>query len=288
MTSEQSKRPLARLVPGGARAARGKLRRRLEAAVRLIAALTIVGGLYSAYAPGVGRAEDVPALSDAAKHGKELYETSCITCHGTNAQGVQGRGPSLIGVGSAAVVFQVATGRMPLARQEAQAQRKDPMYSEQDAADMGAYIQELGGGPQLPSTSSIDQDVKKAQSDPKTLAHGGELYRVNCSSCHAFSTHGGALSSGKFAPTLEHSTNRDMYGAMLTGPQNMPVFGNNQLSPDDKAAIIAYVQSLNKNSSSDPGGWNIGRYGPVPEGLVIFLVGIAALVFATLWIAGKS
>jgi ubiquinol-cytochrome c reductase cytochrome c subunit len=283
-----SKRPVARLVPPSRRAARGKLRRRLEAAVRLIAALTIVGGLYSAYAPGVGRAEDVPALSDAAQHGKQLYETSCITCHGTNAQGVEGRGPSLIGVGSAAVEFQVNTGRMPLARQEAQAQRKTPMYNEQDAADLGAYIQELGGGPQLPSAQSLDADVKKAQADPKTLAHGGELYRVNCSSCHAFSTGGGALSSGKFAPTLKHATDRDIYGAMLTGPQNMPVFGNNQLSPDDKAAIIAYIQNMNHNAQTDPGGWNIGRYGPVPEGLVIFLVGIAALVFATLWIAGKS
>ncbi|WP_432829583.1 cytochrome bc1 complex diheme cytochrome c subunit [Dactylosporangium sp. CA-092794] len=288
MSSEQSRRPLARLVPGGARAARGKLRRRLSAAVRLVAALTLVGGLYSAYAPGVGRAEETPALSAAAQHGKELYDTSCITCHGTNAQGVQDRGPSLIGVGSAAVEFQVNTGRMPLARQEAQAQRKAPMYNEKDAADIGAYIQELGGGPQLPSAASLDADVKQAQANPETVAHGGELYRVNCSSCHGFSTGGGALSSGKFAPTLQHSTNRDIYGAMLTGPQNMPVFGNNQLSPDDKAAIIAYVQNLNKNSQSDPGGWNIGRYGPVPEGLVIFLVGIAALVFATLWIAGKS
>ncbi|MER7005689.1 cytochrome c [Dactylosporangium sp. NPDC000555] len=289
MTSEQSKRPLARLVPGGARAARGKLRRRLSAAVRLVAALTLVGGLYSAYAPGVGRAEEATtALSEQAKRGKELYQTSCITCHGTNAQGVQDRGPSLIGVGSAAVEFQVNTGRMPLARQEAQAERKAPALSPEQAADLGAYIQELGGGPQLPSAASLDADVKKAQADPKTLAHGGELYRVNCSSCHAFSTGGGALSSGKFAPTLQHSTNRDIYGAMLTGPQNMPVFGNNQLSPDDKAAIIAYVQNLNKSSATDPGGWNIGRYGPVPEGIVIFLVGIAALVFATLWIAGKS
>jgi ubiquinol-cytochrome c reductase cytochrome c subunit len=288
MTSEQSKRPLARLVPGGARAARSKLRRRLSAAVRLIAALTLVGGLYSAYAPGVGRAEETPALSAQAQRGKELYVQSCITCHGTNAQGVQGRGPSLIGVGSAAVEFQVNTGRMPLARQEAQALRKPPSLSPEQAADLGAYIQELGGGPQLPSVESLDEEVKKAQADPKTLAHGGELYRVNCSSCHAFSTGGGALSSGKFAPSLRNSSNHDIYGAMLTGPQNMPVFGNNQLSPDDKAAIIAYLQTLNKNSASDPGGWSLGRYGPVPEGLVIFLVGIAALVFATLWIAGKS
>ncbi|MEV4512927.1 cytochrome c [Dactylosporangium sp. NPDC049525] len=288
MTSEQSKRPLARLVPGGARAARGKLRRRLSAAVRLVAALTIVGGLYSAYAPGVGRAEETVKLSDAAANGKAIYEVSCITCHGRNAQGVENRGPSLIGVGSAAVEFQVNTGRMPLARQEAQAERKQPQFNPEQAAELGAYIQELGGGPQLPTAESLDEQVKQAQGNDKILAHGGELYRVNCSSCHAFSTGGGALSSGKFAPSLQHSTNRDIYAAMLTGPQNMPVFGNNQLSPDDKAAIIAYIQNLNKNQASDPGGWSLGRYGPVPEGLVIFLVGIAALVFATLWIAGKS
>ncbi|MET7402200.1 cytochrome c [Dactylosporangium sp. NPDC005572] len=288
MTSDESKRPLSRLVPGGKRAARSKLRRRLSAAVRLVAALTLVGGLYSAYAPGVGRAEETPTLSAAAERGKAIYEQSCITCHGRNAQGVEDRGPSLIGVGSAAVEFQVNTGRMPLARQEAQAERKQPQLTEQQAADLGAYIQELGGGPQLPSAESLDEQVRKATEDSKTLAHGGELYRVNCSSCHAFSTGGGALSSGKFAPSLQHSTNRDIYAAMLTGPQNMPVFGNNQLSPDDKAAIIAYIQDLNKNEATDPGGWSIGRYGPVPEGIVVFLVGIALLVFATLWIAGKS
>ncbi|MET7421054.1 cytochrome c [Dactylosporangium sp. NPDC005555] len=288
MTSEQSKRPLARLVPGGARAARGKLRRRLSAAVRLVAALTLAGGLYTAYAPGVGRAEETVKLSESAAEGKAIYEVSCITCHGRNAQGVDNRGPSLIGVGSAAVEFQVNTGRMPLARQEAQAERKQPQFNEDQAAQLGAYIQELGGGPQLPSAESLNEEIKKAAGSDKILAHGGELYRVNCSSCHAFSTGGGALSSGKFAPSLKHSTNRDIYAAMLTGPQNMPVFGNNQLSPDDKAAIIAYIQDLNKNQASDPGGWNLGRYGPVPEGLVIFLVGIAALVFATLWIAGKS
>ena len=73
---------------------------------------------------------------------------------------------------------------------------------------------------------------------------------------------------------------------MLTGPQNMPVFGDNQLSPDEKRDIIAYLQNL--QNDPDPGGWGIGRLGPVPEGLVIFLIGMVALVFTTLWIAGKS
>ena len=281
MTSEQSKRPLARLVPGGARAARSKLRRRLSAGVRLLVALILVGGLYTAFAPGVGQAEETVKLSQDAQEGKRLYEVSCITCHGQNGQGVNQRGPSLIGVGSAAVEFQVNTGRMPLARQEAQAERKAPALSPEEAKKIGQYIQELGGGPQLPS----DEDLKNQVANGD-IAKGGELFRVNCSACHAFSTGGGALSSGKFAPSLKESTSRDMYAAMLTGPQNMPVFGNSELTPQDKANIIAFLENV--NSDQDPGGWNLGRYGPVPEGLVIFLVGIAALVFATLWIAGKS
>ena len=285
MTSEQSK-PLARLVPGGKRAARTKVRRRLSAGVRLVAALFLVGGLYAAVAPGIGQAEDTPKLSQDAQAGKAIYDVSCVTCHGRNAQGVEQRGPSLIGVGSAAVEFQVETGRMPLARQEAQAERKQPQLSPEDAKKIGQYIQELGGGPQLPSDNEINSDVNAARNDPTRLANGGEQFRINCTSCHSMGGGGGALSSGKYAPSLAESTTRDIYAAMLTGPQNMPVFGNNELTPQDKANIIAYIQTL--KSDQDPGGWGLGRYGPVPEGLVIFLVGIAAIVFCTIWIAGKS
>lgn len=276
MTSE-SKRPLARVVPGGTRPPRSRVRRRLFGGARLIAALTLVGGLYTSFAPGISVAEDNPALSARAAEGKRIYETNCTTCHGANAQGVPGRGPSLIGVGSASVEFQVETGRMPAARQEAQMPDKPPLLSDEQARALGAYIQELGGGPQLPGTlDSSDADV----------AHGGELFRVNCSSCHAFSTRGGALSSGKFAPTITDTSARHMYAAMLTGPQNMPVFADSQLTPEEKLDIIAYVRYI--NSERDPGGFSLGRYGPVPEGLVVFLVGIVALVFATLWIGGKS
>jgi len=285
MTSEQSK-PLARLVPGGKRAARTKVRRRLAAGGRLVAALFLVGGLYAAVAPGVGQAEDTPKLSQEAQAGKAIYDVSCVTCHGRNAQGVAERGPSLLGVGSAAVDFQVNTGRMPLARQEAQAERKQPQLSPDDAKKLGQYIQELGGGPQLPSDDELNADVDAAKKDPTRVSLGGEQFRINCTSCHSMGGGGGALSSGKYAPSLSESTTRDIYAAMLTGPQNMPVFGNSELTPQDKANIIAYVETL--NTDQDPGGWGLGRYGPVPEGIVIFLVGIAAIVFCTIWIAGKS
>jgi ubiquinol-cytochrome c reductase cytochrome c subunit len=167
---------------------------------------------------------------------------------------------------------------MPLARQEAQAERKDPLFNSDEARAIAQYIQELGGGPQLPDGTNMREGGD--------VSRGGALFRINCSSCHAFSANGGALSSGKYAPSMEESTDRQIYAAMLTGPQNMPVFGDNQLSPQEKRDIIAYVQNLKQDQ--DPGGFGLGRYGPVPEGLVIFLVGIVALVFATLWIAGKS
>jgi ubiquinol-cytochrome c reductase cytochrome c subunit len=209
--------------------------------------------------------------------GKQLYETYCINCHGVNAQGVPDRGPSLVGVGSGAVEFQVDTGRMPLARQEAQAERKPPQLDHSQAQQIGAYIQALGGGPQLAGDAKLDGG---------DAARGGELFRINCSSCHTFGGGGGALSSGKYAPSVEESSPRDIYLAMLTGPQNMPVFGDNQLTPDEKRDVIAYVQLL--QSDPDPGGWGLGRLGPVTEGLAIFLIGMVVLVFTTLWIAGKS
>ena len=252
------------------------MRRRLGAGIRLVAALTLVGGLYTAFAPSAV-AEDNTGLSPAAQQGKGYFDQTCATCHGNNGQGVPNKGPSLIGVGSAAVEFQVSTGRMPLAKQEAQAEKKKPLYNEDQARDIGAYIQALGGGPKAPEGTDY--------ASKGDIANGGELFRVNCASCHQYAARGGALSSGKFAPAIK-VTDRELYDAMLSGPQNMPVFGDNQLTPQEKYDVIAYVQNL--QTDRDPGGWGLGRLGPAPEALVIFLVGLIALIFATLWIAGKS
>jgi ubiquinol-cytochrome c reductase cytochrome c subunit len=256
----------------------GRGRRRLGAAVRLLAALALAGGAYTAFAPGLS-AEENPQLSTAAERGQALFDVSCVSCHGRNAQGIEGRGPSLIGVGSASVEFQVGSGRMPMARQEAQAEQKPPVFTDEEIRQLGQYIQELGGGPQIPESENLAAGGNAAE--------GGRIFRINCSSCHAFGGGGGALSSGKFAPAITSTSDRQIYAAMLTGPQNMPVFGDNQLRPDQKADVIAYIQQTLQNDR-DPGGFNLGRYGPSTEGVAIFLVGIVALVFASLWIAGKS
>jgi ubiquinol-cytochrome c reductase cytochrome c subunit len=38
----------------------------------------------------------------------------------------------------------------------------------------------------------------------------------------------------------------------------------------------------------DPGGAGIGRIGPVSEGLVIWVVGIGALLFSIFWMGSKA
>ena len=256
---------------------RSKQRRRLANVAGLMAALVLTGVGYSALAPGASAADDPTGNpSNAVEAGRDLYTRSCITCHGSNLQGVQDRGPSLIGVGEAAVYFQVHTGRMPLVRQEAQAAERPPIFSAEEIDQLMAYIQENGGGPTLPSGDLRDGD----------LAEGGELFRLNCAQCHNFTGEGGALSSGKRAPSLSEASDLVIYSAMLSGPENMPVFGDNHLTPDEKRSIIDYVQTI--KASADPGGAGIGRVGPVAEGLVMWVVGIGALLFGIFWMGTKA
>jgi ubiquinol-cytochrome c reductase cytochrome c subunit len=254
---------------------RSKHRRRVGNVAALMAGLVLTGALYSVFSP----AQAAPAVgteSAAESAGRALYERSCISCHGENLEGVPNRGPSLIGVGEAAVYFQVHTGRMPLVRQQEQAPDKPAVFSDEEIDQLMAYVQANGGGPTLPSGDLRDGD----------LAQGGELFRLNCSSCHNFVGEGGALSSGKRAPSLGDSSDLEIYTAMLTGPENMPVFGDNQLTSDEKRSIINYVQTI--KSQADPGGAGIGRMGPVAEGLVIWVVGIGVLMFGVFWMGSKA
>jgi ubiquinol-cytochrome c reductase cytochrome c subunit len=256
---------------------RSKQRRRLANVAGLMAALVLTGVGYSALAPGASAADETTGnASNAVEAGRDLYTRSCITCHGSNLQGVTDRGPSLIGAGEAAVYFQVHTGRMPLVRQGAQADERPPIFSEEEIDQLMAYIQENGGGPTLPSGDLRDGD----------LAEGGELFRLNCAQCHNFTGQGGALSSGKRAPSLAEANDMTIYAAMLHGPENMPVFGDNQLSPDEKRSIIDYVQTM--KTSADPGGYGAGRIGPVAEGLVIWVAAIGALLFGIFWMGTKA
>lgn len=218
------------------------------------------------------------------REGKQLYDTSCVTCHGVNLQGVQDRGPSLIGVGEAAVYFQVSTGRMPAIRNEAQIMRKPPKFDDKQIDALGAYIQANGGGPTVLRDSN--GEVAQSSLSDGDIARGSELFRLNCASCHNFTGEGGALSSGKFAPALGPATEQDIYTAMITGPQNMPKFSDRQLTQEEKIDIISYVKSAQDTKA--PGGWGLGGFGPATEAIAIWVIGISAVVGATLWIGARS
>ena len=254
---------------------RRSMRRRLGTAAVLLVALMTMGGAYAAFASSSG-ASDTSTSSEDIAAGKQMYEVSCITCHGANLQGVKDRGVPLLGVGGAAVYFQVSTGRMPLAGQGPDSDRKTAKFDEQQTEQLAAYVQSIGGGPVIPQGTLRDSDI----------ADGGELFRLNCASCHNFVGEGGALSSGKAAPSLQNASDLEIYTAMLTGPENMPVFGDNQLTPDEKRSVINYVQTI--KAQADPGGAGIGRIGPVSEGLVIWVVGIGALLFGIFWMGSKA
>ncbi|MGH4014916.1 MAG: cytochrome bc1 complex diheme cytochrome c subunit [Pseudonocardiaceae bacterium] len=254
----------------------GRLRRRVSGILALSLALLSAGGLYVAFAPQpqTAQAQEDPAL---VRQGEQLYNNACITCHGANLQGVPDRGPSLIGTGEAAVYFQVSTGRMPAVRQEAQITEKPVKFEPEEIDALGAYVQANGGGPTVP----------RGDLSGGNPAAGGDMFRLNCASCHQFTGRGIALSSGKFAPAIQEVNAQQVYTAMITGPQNMPKFSDRQLTPEEKRDIIAYVESITGNRNN-PGGHPLGGYGPISEGVVAWIVGISALVAITLWVGAKA
>ena len=263
---------------------RRRLHRRLTGAVLLLFGLALAGVLAATLTPKPQVAVADESKSALLRTGQQLYETACITCHGANLQGVEGRGPSLVGVGEAAVYFQVSSGRMPMMRNEAQAMRKPPNFDEPQIDALGAYVQSIGGGPLVPRDAN--GQIANESLLGSDVARGGDLYRLNCASCHNFTGRGGALSSGKYAPALDPATPAQVYTAMLTGPQNMPKFSDRQLSPEEKKDIVAYVRSA--ADTPNPGGYGLGGFGPVPEGMAIFVVGMVAAVAVALWIGARA
>ena len=258
----------------------------LALAVLLTLALMVIGLVYSA-ASSMTEAEAASASPVAAtqiEEGRQLFLEGCSSCHGLNAQGgtdnAQGiTGPTLVGVGAAAVDFQVGTGRMPLSYPQAQAPQGEVQYTQDEIDAMAAYVASLGPGPSVPS----EEDLDLSDAD---VARGGDLWRGNCAQCHNSSGAGGALTDGKYAPNLNDATPRQIWNAMTTGPQSMPVFADGTVTPEEKRDIISYIVA--DQEADAPGGFTLGQVGPVSEGLMIWVVGLGVLAAVAVWIGAKS
>lgn len=250
-------------------------RHRLAPVALMTLALLFTGVVYAALAPAPAQAE-TPTASDI-QTGERLFLTNCSTCHGMNAQGTDD-GPSLIGVGAAAVHFQVSTGRMPMGGSSPQAQEKPPQFDDEEIMQLSAYVASLGAGPEIPSDEQVDPATGDAMA-------GSKLFLTNCAMCHNAAGAGGALSNGKSAPPLDDATPTQIYEAMLTGPQSMPVFNNANLTPDEKRDIVTYLM---EQRDPAPGGFSLGSIGPVSEGLWAFAVGMGLLIGLAVWIGARS
>jgi ubiquinol-cytochrome c reductase cytochrome c subunit len=220
---------------------------------------------------GADSSVGAPSGSDLVEQGRELYLTSCASCHSVDGRGTK-QGPKLIGVGAASADFQLTTGRMPLTDPSVQAVRKPPAFNRKEIEALVAYVASLGPGPRIPNVDPSKGD----------LAKGGELYRLNCAACHSSTGVGGALSYGRDAPSLGEATGVQIAEAMRTGPGQMPVFGPDTFDQKQVNGIVRYVRYL--RDPEDPGGFSLGRIGPIPEGLVALVVGLGALMIISRWI----
>ena len=245
----------------------------------LLLALLAIGATFSV-ASATTEIETTSAdRSVQIEEGRQIFLKGCSSCHGLNAEGAQ-IAPALIGVGAASVDFQVGTGRMPMADMSTQVMRKDPIYNAEETAALAAYVASLAPGPAIPSESSLNYER-----DGST-AEGGELFRNNCAMCHNFAGQGGALTQGKYAPTLMGVEPKHIYEAMVTGPQSMPVFSDKTITPEEKLSIIKWIKSAEKEPNL--GGASLGRVGPVTEGLLAWVLGLGILIGVAVWLAMKA
>jgi len=253
--------------------------RSLVATILALAALTALAaglarGSAEVRAPQVVL-PPVPVLQ-ADADARELYLHACASCHAQDGTGSD-LGPGLIGVGDAAVDFQLSTGRMPFAgRPGEQASRKPVAFSNEQIAGLVRYVVGLSGtapaGPAIPSV----------RTDQQLLTRGHEVFIDNCAPCHGATGQGGAVGGGSLAPPLDRATSVQVAEAMLVGPGQMPVFDLPQRDLDAVATYVDYLQT-----APDPGGFSIGGIGPVPEGFVGWVLG-AGLLVAIIYLIGRD
>jgi ubiquinol-cytochrome c reductase cytochrome c subunit len=201
--------------------------------------------------------------------GSALYDDGCVSCHGPDARGVRGRAPSLRGVGAASLDFYLATGRMPLAHSDIEPPRSEPpVYGAAQRRALIAYLTELQpGGEPIPVVNPQRGD----------LARGRRLFADSCSGCHQIVAKGG-VDPVIVAPPLDEVTPVQIGEAIRVGPYLMPRFDERRLDAHDVDSIARYITQVAQHPP-DRGGWGIGNVGPIPEGLVAWLLAGGVLLF---------
>lgn len=251
------------------------MRRALPA---LAAALALALGTAAlAGRPALARAAVAP-IGPPPVDGPALYEAACASCHGFDGRGVHDQGPSLLGAGARAADFYLRTGRMPLANPHDAPVRTPPQFTDAQIRALTAYVASLGG-PAAPPIPRVDPAAG-------TLAAGRSAFTDHCAGCHQVLARGGIV-TGAIAPPLREATPTEIAEAVRIGPYLMPRFTTRQIDQSTLNSIVRYVEWA-AHRPSNAGGWGIGNIGPIPEGMVAWLIGIAALLIVIRLIGERS
>jgi ubiquinol-cytochrome c reductase cytochrome c subunit len=73
---------------------------------------------------------------------------------------------------------------------------------------------------------------------------------------------------------------------MQTGPQQMPVFNDANIAPEEKRDIIAFLKTI--EDAPQQGGHALGSLGPVSEGWFAWVFGLGILIATAVWLGQKS
>ncbi len=210
--------------------------------------------------------------------GKTLFDQTCSTCHGVDAQG-SALAPNLRGVGSATVDLWVSSGWMPLAQPTSEPIKKPALFNRQQTLAIAHYVASLTPGKGIPIPTV---DLKNAN-----VAQGFDLFSLNCAPCHTITGAGDALSNGLSAPALHGITPEEVNEAVITGPGNMPRFSPGALNDAQVDDVVAYVTRYIEHPVN-PGGLGLGGVGPVAEGFIGLFVGVGACLLVGLWIGDRT
>jgi len=220
---------------------------------------------------------NAPGSTPLRELGYQLYAGNCSICHGPNGEGfvkqklqnvsgaLVGAGPSLRGVGEQAADFYLRTGRMPLNHVGDEPTRDHPLFDPHQIRALVAYVGSLAPGPAIP----------QPHPERGKLNEGLQLFTQHCAGCHQAAIAGGYLPGG-LAPDLGAASPTEIAEAVRIGPYVMPRFSKTAITDAQLNSIVRYVQYA--KSPDDRGGWALGHIGPVPEGLVAWLLATAALV----------
>jgi ubiquinol-cytochrome c reductase cytochrome c subunit len=242
-----------------------------RALVTGLLALALAGGAAGATGPP-------PYGIVSSSSGAGLYAANCASCHGPRGEGIQppgrpgagnikGAGPSLMDAGELGADFYLSTGYMPLRNPHAQPARSQVLFSQRELERLVRFVGSLGQGPPIPTPHP----------ERGNLAEGLRLFTEHCAGCHQVVAEGGYVTKAR-VPPLEAATDRQIAEAVRIGPYVMPRFSTRAISDRQLDSLIRYVDYT--KHPDDAGGWAIGHLGPVPEGIVTWLIAAAALVAA--------